>query len=170
MSFSDTEQFSGKQVSQWQVGKPLPDSSNAVKLAINPYEDDTPFTDYFQKFTELKGLESVDSLVLGSWGEAYEESSELPIKLLVQNSALFPALTSLFIGDLAGEEAEVSWIQQSDISSVYQAFPKLEILKIRGAEGLSLGTLSHPRINTLIIESAARWRGIANPPVFSLIE
>lgn len=161
MTFSTTERFANKPVTQWTLSETLPDTANtSVKLAIDPYNDDTQFTEYFQKFMSLRGLDSVDSLVLGSWGEAYEESSALAIKLLVQNSASFPALTSLFIGDLSAEEAEVSWIQQSDISSIYQAFPKLEVLKIRGSEGLSLGTLSHPRINTLIIESGGLSKNV----------
>lgn len=154
MSFSDTEQFSGKKVVQWQVGKPLPDpATNAVKLAINPYDDDPAFPDYFAKFIELSGLEAIESLLIGSWGEAYEEKSSLAVNLLVENKQLFPNLTSLFIGDLALEEAEVSWIQQSDISSIYTAFPKLETLKLRGGEGLSLGNLSHNRLQRLIIET-----------------
>ena len=116
MSFSDTEQFSGKKVVQWQVGKPLPNpATNAVKLAINPYDDDPAFPEYFAKFIELSGHETIYSLLIGSWGEAYEEKSSIAVNLLVENKQLFPNLTSLFIGDLALEEAEVSWIQQSNL-------------------------------------------------------
>ena len=154
MSFSDTEQFSGKKVSIWEAGKPLPDpANNAIKLAINPYDDDPAFPDYFSEFIKLPGLDKIDSVLIGSWGEAYEEKSSLAVNLLVEHKALFPSVTSLFIGDLALEEAEVSWIQQSDISSVYAAFPKLEVLKIRGGEGLSLGELKHDTIHTLVIET-----------------
>ena len=154
MSFSDTEQFSGKKVSIWEAGKPLPDpANNAIKLAINPYDDDPAFPDYFSEFIKLPGLDKIDSVLIGSWGEAYEEKSSLAVDLLVEHKALFSGLTSLFIGDLALEEAEVSWIQQSDISSVYAAFPKLEVLKIRGGEGLSLGGLKHVAIHTLVIET-----------------
>ena len=161
MTFSATEQFADKKVNQWSVGEALPDiTSSSIKLAINPYDDDPEYPEYFGKFLALDGIDKIDSLILGSWGEAYEETSALPIKLLVENNAAFPALTSLFIGDLALEEAEVSWIQQSDISAVYAAFPKLELLKIRGSEGLSLGNLSHSRINTLIIEAGGMGKNI----------
>ena len=154
MSFSDTEQFSGKKVVQWQVGKPLPNTANnAVKLAINPYDDDPAFPDYFAEFIKLSNLETIDTLLIGAWGEAYEEKSSLAVNLLVEKKHLFPNLTSLFIGDLALEEAEVSWIQQSDVSSVYAAFPKLETLKLRGGEGLSLGNLNHNRLQRLVIET-----------------
>lgn len=154
MTFSATEQFANKPVSQWEVGKPLSNpSDSAIKLFVNPYEDDPEYPDYFSQFLKQPDIDKIDSLVIGQWGESYEESSALPINLLVQNKDQFPALTSLFIGDLALEEAEVSWIQQSDISPVYQAFPKLEQLKIRGGEGLSLGNLSHDRMNSLIIET-----------------
>lgn len=161
MTFSATEQFANKKVHEWRVGDPLPDTATtAIKLAINPYDDDPTFDEYFQQFIKLPNLDKVDSLILGSWGEAYEESSALPIGLMIKNSASFPNITSLFIGDLAMEEAEVSWIQQSDISGIYAAYPKLELLKIRGAEGLSLGNVSHARINTLIIESGGLGKDI----------
>ena len=161
MTFSATEQFANKTVAQWSNNEALPDTnSTSIKLAVNPYDDDLAYPEYFAQFIKLDGIDKIESLILGSWGEAYEETSALPIKLLVQNNAAFPALTSLFIGDLALEEAEVSWIQQSDISSIYQAFPKLELLKIRGGEGLTLGNLSHSRINTLVIETGGMGKDI----------
>jgi len=154
MTFSATEQFAGKPVKQWTVGSPLPDPTQyAIKLVVEPYEDGPAYPEYFAQFIELSGLETIDTLIIGAWGEAYEENSSLPIKLLVEHKDKFAALTALFIGDLMLEEAEVSWIQQSDISSVYSAFPRLEQLKIRGGEGLSLGNLSHDRIQSLIIET-----------------
>ena len=160
MSFSDTKQFSGKQVSQWQMGKPLADPSLAIKLAIDPYNDDPAFPDYFAEFIKQPGLDKIDTLIIGSWGEAYEEDSSVAVNLLVQNNGLFPNLTSLFIGDLAMEEAEVSWIQQSDVSPIYAAFPKLETLQLRGGEGLSLGNLSHDRLQSLIIESGGLGKDV----------
>jgi hypothetical protein len=154
MSFSDTEQFCGKQVAIWEVGKPLADpATSAIKLVVNPYDDDPPFTEYFADFIKLPGLDKIDTLIIGQWGEAYDENSSVAINLLVQHKRLFSNLTCLFIGDLEMEEAEISWIQQSNISPIYMAFPKLTTLKLRGGEGLSLGNLSHDRLQTLIIES-----------------
>ena len=161
MTFSATEHFANKPVAQWSAGEALPDTATtSIKLAVDPYGDGTDYASYFEQFTKLEGIDNIESLIIGSWGEAYEENSSLPIKLLVQNNGLFPALTSLFIGDLSLEEAEVSWIQQSDVSTIYQAFPKLELLKIRGGEGLSLGNLSHSRINTLVIETGGMGKNI----------
>ena len=39
---------------------------------------------------------------------------------------------------MTGEECEISWIQQGDITPLLEAYPALEVLRVRGAEGLEL--------------------------------
>lgn len=156
MTFSATQSFAGKPLVTWEVGKPVADPAQSVtRLSVNPYDDDLAFDEYFAKFMEAAAehLPHMDSLIIGVWGESYEVNSSLPIGLLCQQSERFPALRSLFIGDMELEECEVSWIQQSDISPLYSAFPKLEYLKIRGGEHLSLGTVMHNRLQKIVIET-----------------
>jgi len=156
MTFSATEQFLNKKVTTWEVGNNLPSNLNesCVRLSVEPYEDDSlAFPDYFKKFLALDGVNEIDTLVIGCWGEAYEEDSSVVVNLLAEHTKQLPKLRHLFIGDLQLEEAEVSWIQQSDISAVYAAFPSLKTLKVRGGEGLSLGTVSHSTLESLIIET-----------------
>jgi len=154
MSFSATEEFSNKKVKQWVVGSKLPNSAQyAIKLSINPYDGDPEYKDYFEQFLKLPDLDKISTLIIGCWGEAYDANSEEAVNLLVANKDKFKSLMALFIGDMALEEAEVSWIQQSNISPIYQAFPCLKYLKVRGGEGLSLGNLSHDRLRTLTIET-----------------
>lgn len=156
MTFSATQSFAAKPIVTWEVGQPVADPAQSVtRLSVNPYDDDLAFDAYFATFMEAatEHLPHMDSLVIGVWGESYEVNSSLPIGLLCQQSERFPALRSLFIGDMSLEECEVSWIQQSDISPLYSAFPKLEYLKVRGGEHLSLGTVLHNRLQKLVIES-----------------
>ena len=40
-----------------------------------------------------------------------------------------PALEALFLGDITFEQQEISWIQQSDISPLFLAFPRLRVLR-----------------------------------------
>lgn len=155
MSFSATERFANKKVITWDVSNSLPNSDEcSLRLSIDPYEDaDLTFPKYFEKFIQQPGIAEIESLLIGSWGEPYDENSSLVVNLLVQHAALLPNLKHLFIGDLALEEAEASWIQQSDISPIYSVFPTLETLKLRGGEGLSLGELKHEKLQSLIIET-----------------
>ncbi len=46
------------------------------------------------------------------------------------------ALRAVFIGDLEMEEAEISWIEQSDVTPVLEAYPLLEEFGVRGGAGL----------------------------------
>ncbi len=161
MTFSATEQFANKSVYTWQVGKALRDSEHfSTRLSVEPYDDDLPFPEYFKQFIQQADVAKIDSLLIGCWGEAYEENSSLAIKLLIEHQAALPNLKNLFIGDMQLEESEVSWIQQSDISPIYQAFPELEVLKVRGSEGLSLGTIEHNKLQRLILETGGMCKSL----------
>ncbi|RYD78589.1 MAG: DUF1427 family protein, partial [Verrucomicrobiaceae bacterium] len=51
------------------------------------------------------------------------------------------------------EPAAISWIQQSDVSSLFHAYPELEHLRIRGSNELSLGRIKHDKLKSLTIET-----------------
>ena len=53
------------------------------------------------------------------------------------------------------EESEISWIEQSDVSGIWNAYPELTHFQIRGGNGLSLGRIDHPNLDTLIVEAGA---------------
>jgi hypothetical protein len=72
---------------------------------------------------------------------------------LVGAAGKLPNLKAIFLGDMTYEECEISWINQSDVSPLYAAFPQLEELKIRGGNGLSLGRLVHRNPQRLTIET-----------------
>jgi len=102
----------------------------------------------------------LEALLVGSWGDSYENTSALVVDSLVQARSRLPALRALFIGDMTAEECEISWIQQSDISPLYSAFPQLEWLQIRGGEALQLGTLNLPKLRRLVIESGGLGKSV----------
>ena len=62
-------------------------------------------------------------------------------------------LRALFIGEMTGDECEISWIfYEGNLAPVAQAYPKLTHLQIRGG-AMSLAGLKHAALTTLIIES-----------------
>ncbi|MBW8484870.1 STM4015 family protein [Actinomadura parmotrematis] len=71
----------------------------------------------------------VTTLVVGSWWQ-----DRHPLEILLERAASYPALRALMLGDVLGEECEVSWIVQGDVTPLLEAFPRLEVLAVRGAD------------------------------------
>ncbi|GGQ05311.1 hypothetical protein BKA00_003481 [Actinomadura coerulea] len=93
----------------------------------------------------------VTHLVIGFWGFTREEFD--PVGWLVDNAERFPRLRALFFGDILDWECHISWIQNGDISPLFEAFPGLEHFEIRGASDLRFEPLRHERLRVLRIES-----------------
>ncbi|KWX88259.1 hypothetical protein AMQ83_07930, partial [Paenibacillus riograndensis] len=111
-----------------------------VKLAIgyDEFEDGQRIETAIESLSASPEAASLSSLIIGDWGQAYENSSEEVVEALVKHSPSFPALRKLFIGEMGYEECEISWITQSDLSPLLPAFPELPSLTIPGGNELSL--------------------------------
>ena len=98
--------------------------------------------------------DQITTLVIGPWSEEMFETppNEL-VERLVAAADQLPSLTALFFGDVTAEDCEISWIVQTDLSPFFQAFPKLEILRVRGGGSLSLGKIESNHLKKLIIET-----------------
>lgn len=97
---------------------------------------------------ELPGLEE---LVIGCWGESWENSAQAIVDGIVENSDKFAGIKSLFVGDMDYEECEVSWIEQANYGKLWAAMPQLERLTIKGSTNLSLGEIEHSGLKSLEI-------------------
>ncbi len=133
-----------------------------VKLSIgyDEFEDGQRIGTEIEKLGNSPESASLTSLIIGDWGQAYENSSEEVVEALVKNSASFPALRKLFIGEMGYEECEISWITQSDLSPLLTAFPELQSLTIQGGNDLSLKDLKHDKLEELIIISGGLGKGV----------
>lgn len=117
------------------------------------------------------------ALVIGAWqGDDSSSPPDDVIKVLVDNRDRLPALTALYLGDIISEENEMSWIYQSDLTPLLQAFPRLQLLRSRGGEALALGKPEHDQLRALIMESGGlrgsvvRSLGIAKFPKLEYLE
>lgn len=126
-----------------------------VKLSIgyDEFEEGQRIGTEIEKLSTSSESESLTSLIIGDWGQAYENSSEEVVDALVKHSASFPVLRKLFIGDMSSEECEISWITQSDLSPLLPAYPELQSLTIQGGNELSLSELKHENLEKLSIIS-----------------
>ncbi|WP_115775584.1 STM4015 family protein [Escherichia marmotae] len=106
-------------------------------------------------------LAKIRSLVIGRWGECWDEERCQPIiDMFVEHAERFAHLESLFVGDMESEECEISWIKQGDYSRLYAALPNLKKLTIKGAQGLELGEIAHDKLEHLEIISGGTPCGV----------
>lgn len=148
-----TETFYNKIVTAYDPASPVDLSGDKVYRLTLEYDDERKMSDLFEQFLQSADKSKLDALVIGMWGEPYEESANDIIEALIARAPELPALRALFIGDMTYEECEISWIIQGDYTPLLNAFPKLEELRIRGAQELSLQPVTHTALRKLTIES-----------------
>lgn len=156
---SHVEQFAGRQIWEFNQEEALPNPQQFAYAFRCDYDDDDNVVDLLDVFLQMPGAELVEALVIGfsNEGDYSNDSSQGFIESLVSIRDRLPHLKALFIGDVEYTECEISWIKQGDMSPILQAFAKLEVLQVRGGEGLkfdpTLGTSRHEHLKTLIVET-----------------
>ncbi|MFF5205967.1 STM4015 family protein [Streptosporangium sp. NPDC000396] len=132
----------------------LPAAGEAAwRISADVYDSEETFEENFARFLKTVNTAEVKAVIIGGWEEAYEEDSSKVVGLLVENAARFPALRALFLGAMQSEECEISWIQQSDITPLLEAFPLLERLEVRGGDELVLRPVRHGNLRILRFET-----------------
>jgi hypothetical protein len=124
-------------------------------LSYEAADEGQHWIDIFAALLDDPASATIPGLVVGAWDEsgASEDTSAAVVEALVNAHDRLPGVRSLFLGDIIAEEAEISWIQQTDISPLFDAFPALEYLTVRGGNGLRLGSLRHDRLISLVVQS-----------------
>ncbi|MFI7029751.1 STM4015 family protein [Microbispora rosea] len=130
----------------------IPDAG-AVALLISCGWGDWDLDEAFDALLNGVDTAKVPALVIGDWEDCYETSSEHIVGRLADAAARFPGLRSLFLGAISSDQAEISWIQQSDVTPLLEAFPRLERLEVRGGTGLELRPVRHESLRVLRFET-----------------
>lgn len=118
------------------------------------WDNEIPQEEFINNILADEDLPKIRSLIIGRWGECWDEESCQPIiDMFVEHAERFAHLESLFIGDMESEECEISWIKQGDYSRLYAALPNLKKLTIKGTQGLELGEIAHDKLEHLEIIS-----------------
>lgn len=128
--------------------KPLPAAADAAwRLRIDSYPHKEKYAEHFARFLDTVDTAQVSALLVGTW-EPGEDSREA-VRLLAGAAGRFPRLRHLFFGDITSEENEISWILQSDITPLFEAFPQLETLIVKGGSELVLRPVRHENLRHL---------------------
>ncbi|MCX4843804.1 STM4015 family protein [Streptomyces sp. NBC_00893] len=134
----------------------------AWRISVDPYEDDPEVTweEAFKAFLEAVDPAGVRALIVGQWGESYEVQSSYPIDLIIAAADRLTSLEAVFVGDMTSEENEISWIEQSDVTALLNAFPGLLELGVRGGTDLVFSPSKHERLRSLTIETGGLPVGV----------
>lgn len=142
-------------------GGPRPAADAAAwRVSIDAYEDEGTWEEEFNAFLDEVDPAGVRALIIGQWGESYEEKSSYPIGLVIAAADRLTSLEAVFVGDLTMEEAEISWIEQSDVTALLAAFPALLELGVRGGSELVFPATRHERLRALTIETGGLPREV----------
>ncbi|MFI5720920.1 STM4015 family protein [Nocardia sp. NPDC051750] len=135
---------------------PADAGSVAWRIAGSGFEVEVPWPEHFARFCEHVDTTRVRAFVVGNWADLSDgepETSDLVVEAMVAARAKFPALRSLFLGDIEPEENEISWIKQGPVAELLGAFPELTEFVVRGSEELSFAPIRHERLEKLTMQS-----------------
>lgn len=175
--YSYLTSFDGVPVIQFEHAEQAPPAHGEFAWAVRTEEyEGEEFGLVFERFLATVDPATVTRLVIGCWGEHYEVAADVPRDLLVEAAPRLPSLKALFFGDIVMEEAEISWIQQCDLTPLLNAYPGLERLEVRGGTHLRMAPLSSTTLRALRFESGnlpaevARAVGASDLPALETLD
>jgi hypothetical protein len=139
-------EFAGRPVEEWEPGTRLVDpAGKAYRVGLSYDESEGGGAKvWLEKFNALlaePGSGEVTTLVVGVWGDLTGplESSREAVEALAAAADRLPSLRAIFLGDIICEEHEISWIEQTDVSPLFNAYPNLEHFRVRGGNAHDRG-------------------------------
>jgi hypothetical protein len=157
-TYEHVESLAGKPVWGWKPGVGIKDPESTIYRVSLTYKDGQSGVHWADRFAQLlddPASARLTGLVVGPWDfESSGDSSSAPVvAALVAARDRLPNLTALFVGDIISEENEISWIEQSDVTPLLEAYPALEHFQVRGGNNLMFAATRHERLRALVIES-----------------
>ncbi|MEH2201750.1 STM4015 family protein [Nostoc sp.] len=152
-------QFANRQVVEFDANVGIVEPVNNAYALRFDYENHENLPSKLSRLLQEPNADKLEALVFGLWAETSETDSSSIVQALVDAKKRLTNLKAVFSGDITSEDSEISWIQQSDISPILQAYPKLEILQIRGGDRLQFSPpIRHNNLKALIVETGGLSR------------
>lgn len=157
-------ELAGKKVIDWDPDLGLLDPAQTIYRIRVEYDGPETWVERFAVFLQDSAVSELTGLVVGMWSTEVMETEEAieVVEALVAACEKLPKLQTLFLGDIIAEENEVSWIEQTDVSSLFEAYPRLEYFGIRGGNNLRLGSIQHEHLRTLVVEAGGLPREVVH--------
>ncbi|OYD86806.1 hypothetical protein CDG77_32910 [Nostoc sp. 'Peltigera membranacea cyanobiont' 213] len=156
---NNVTQFANRQVLEFDANVGIVEPVNNAYALRFEYENHENLPSKLSRLLQEPNADKLEALVFGLWSEGSQTDSSSIVQALVDAKQRLTNLKAVFIGDLTSEDSEISWIQQSDVSPILQAYPKLEILQIRGGDRLQFSPpIRHNHLKALIVETGGLSR------------
>ena len=154
MIYQNLSEWQGYRVEDHAVGAAPADPARvAYRLRVD-WDSEHSVLDLIADLATSGGASRIEALVIGAWqGDDSSAGSDDIIQALAAARGRLANLRHLFFGDIIGEENEISWIEQGDVSPLLTAYPALETFTIHGGTGLSFGRPSHAALKTLHVQA-----------------
>lgn len=150
--------FSGQTVVDYDDADSWKGPTKAYRLR-EEYDDERKIAERLESLLEQPDADQITALIIGAWTGACEGSDSKEIVELIAGAAgRLPSLKALFFGEMTVEECEISWINQSDVSPLLKAYPKLETFRVRGGSALSFSRITHQSLRELGVETGGLSR------------
>lgn len=143
--------FQGKPVVDFTAGDTV-SGEDVVYRIRQEYDDKRPQIEHLDALLAQVDPGSLQALIIGAWDNSFEDGPDGYLNRLIERRQELTALRALFVGDMVGEDCEISWIIQTDYTPLLNAFPQLEVLRVRGSSSLTLQPLTHASLRELAIE------------------
>jgi predicted DNA-binding WGR domain protein len=148
----------GYQETTEETAQTMKVEAKKFSLSYDEFEKDIKLLD---KILKDKHLTDYKQLTIGCWDYESGDCGDL-VAGLIENKDKFAHLEGLFWGDIDSEECEISWIEQVDLGPLLDAMPKLEDLKIKGTNNLSIGQTTRLALRSLEIMSGGLPADVVN--------
>lgn len=125
-------------------------------------EETEDLEEQFDKLLQDPISDKLEALVFGLW---WYQPSSIIVNFLCDAYHKLINLKALFLGDIEDREMMISSIQQTDLSPLLAVYPNLEILHIRGSQGLQFNSRyleQHNKLKAIRIETGGLPREAIN--------
>lgn len=163
--YENISSFCNRPVFEYKGTGSLPDdpSTHAIRIGVDwdEYEEDSDaFANKLKDLFAESALDKVEALVVGCWSPEDPDGIGEHLQTIIAAAPRLPQLKGIFFGDIVMEEQEISWIEQSDVGPLIQAFPNLEEFVVRGGSGLGFTSVNHSRLKKLIVQTGGLSKGV----------
>ncbi|MBN1909118.1 MAG: STM4015 family protein [Pirellulales bacterium] len=151
--YENLKTFVGKKVADYNPDKKPARGGKTIYRFRSDWEE-ANLLPHLEHFLASEAALEATGIVIGCWsGDDSSASPEPVVDMLVEHKDRLPRLVAIAFGDITSEENEMSWIQQTDMSPLLEAFPNLQVLRTRGGEGLQFSQPKHEKLRALALES-----------------
>ncbi|MEH2201757.1 HEAT repeat domain-containing protein [Nostoc sp.] len=151
-----SKKFANRKVEEYNPQVGITDPVGTAYAFRTNRDGDEFIADKLELLLKDSQVGNVEALVFGMWhSDVFEsDSSQKIVNFLVNSQDKLTNLKAVFIGDVTDNEGMISQMSHNYISPVLEAYPNLEILKIRGGNTHRMfNPIRHEKLKALIIET-----------------